>query len=349
MKRWIALLLVLCLYPFFGLCEEEDYVFAQPGDSGADVRLMLEKARDLGFLKDLPDETEEYLPEYETGIREMEKALDLTEDGIIRLSEFTEIETAVTKGNRGSLVQDLLERLFDLGYITKVLPEPHDVYEANYEAAVKKAEKALGLKADGIITGSEWEVLKAQRPKTPDKVKNLRGSGRNQKVTLSWSPVRGAAYYRIYRDGILLAQISAGKAQYVDGNVSMGDYHSYHIIACKYKLVSSPSDTVGVEVPIVYTTANFKQMKENSELIYVKFGTSKWNSARVKGSDYYITASQTIGGRTYTATLIMEDYRNWTGKLITSYPNIKTCSGWGYLEVKNGSITIYLHHIYYNW
>jgi hypothetical protein len=360
MKK-IAILLMVCLLVFgaAGTAEETDYIFAQPGDSGGDVEILLLKCAELGFIKELPEGTDEYPEEYRETIQNMEKALGLTEDGVIWLSEFEELETAVGVGTESPQVKDMLERLFELGYIREVLPEPHTVYEKKYEAAVKKAEKALELQADGILTASEQSAIKNKCRTLPqlDQVKTCSARYGSGKVTVSWGAVKGAVSYTVYRNGMMLQTVN-GKTSFVDTDAHMGDYLEYYVKAKSYLRSGPISKTASVEVPITYKSATLKDLHNSGDQYltqdtqHVKLGTMKFLSGTVSGVDFKIEVSQKIGSSTYYATLVLDDYKTWTGSVpnINSEKNrISSISGNGYVISSGSHPVLIMNHISYNY
>lgn len=251
MKRLLVLLVFLSiLIRACASCEEEDYIIAQPGDSGVDVEIVLGKGKELGFIQELADGTDEYAEEYVPGIMQMEQALGLTEDGIIHLSEFTEIETAIAKGSKSETVKEMLERLFESGYIRNILPAKHDTYDKEYESAVKNAEKKLGLRVDGILTASEQEALRNES------LEELAAPGRisvklNQgTATVSWSAVQGAVYYTVIRDGSEVVKVGR-ETSWIDNDAEMGETHKYSVRAETYLRQSRLSAVETVKIPFV--------------------------------------------------------------------------------------------------
>ena len=356
-KRIVFILIVCIAVGQLTICPaEENYVIAQPGDQGGDVELVLSKCAELGFIKNLPDGTDLYSEEYETEIRAMEKALGFQEDGIIHLDEFEELEKAIGKGSENSTVQEMLERLYDLGYIQTALPEKHSLYDAKYVNAVKNAEKKLGLHADGILLRSEIETIRKQKFDRLTEVKNVRASSKNGKVTVSWSPVKGAVRYSIYRGGGFYKTVT-GKTSFTDENVEMGYSYSYSVKAESYRRATSVSNSVSVEVEIVYTRSNLKEVKEyvrTKQSAYITLSNLKYEYGRTSGKNYIIGVSQTINGLTYNAVLRLEDFRDWTGSVPSidrkAISKITSCKGYISLPDSTGSIpTIILTNISYSY
>lgn len=350
----ILVLAALTVLPLSAIAAEYDPTLAQPGDEGCDVEVVLKACRLLGTLPNLPDGEQVYRDEYINGVKALEKKLKLEADGVIHLSEFQWLEQPLTELSKGSDVKKLLEQLFDLGYITSALPERHDTWEKKYTSAVRKAEKELQLHEDGIL--SQYELTKlnqifAVRVKAPDTVRNLKATDSSGKVNLSWSAVKGAAYYRIYRENTLIATVY-GKTSYQDVNAKQGHGYTYHVSACKYSLSSHPSD-VYVYVNPVYKSYSIKQIMENGYKmrdVYVQFGSTKVSSRSWKGKDVHVTVYVTINGSRCYATLILEDYNNWdwNGQSLMSR-SIDTISGKGQVTRTGSELTIVMTSVSFTW
>ena len=128
MKRILCylVLILLCLSCHAALGEDAgDYICVQPGDSGFDVRIVLQTAAQFGYLKNLPEKERTYQESYVSAGTKLEKALALTADGIVKASEMDAIDGVLIQGSQGDSVKSILEKLADLGYITN-LPDSHD-------------------------------------------------------------------------------------------------------------------------------------------------------------------------------------------------------------------------------
>jgi hypothetical protein len=114
--------------------------------------------------------------------------------------------------------------------------------------AVKKAEKVLDLTVDGYLTPDEQAVILKQYASKPDKVKKLTAKASNGVVSLSWSSVKGAYFYDLYRDSEKIATVTG--TSYKDKNVDMAQYYTYAIVACNYSesSVITPSNMVYVDI-----------------------------------------------------------------------------------------------------
>ena len=166
MKR--CLTLIFCLVMLFpavraAALDEPDLILMEPGDSGYDTATMLKKCAGLGYLKNMPEGEDVYQEAYRDAVMAMEAALGLTADGVIWLSEFVELEDLLYEGCEGSKVRSVLAKLYDLGYLTGLLPEGSNKWEKKHTAGIRKAEKALGLTQDGVLTGSEIKVILGQK------------------------------------------------------------------------------------------------------------------------------------------------------------------------------------------
>ncbi len=158
------------------LSPEEDaggYKILQKGDSGADVKALQEALIELGYLKGTAD------GDFGTGTENAVKAFQTKNDypvtGIMDANlqaflytgspknasgEKTNVKTlspvegvSMKKGNKGSQVKALQERLKELGYYKDT---PTGTYDTNTIGAVRSFQKKNGLKADGTA-GAETQ------------------------------------------------------------------------------------------------------------------------------------------------------------------------------------------------
>lgn len=248
-SRVIAFIILVQLLLSSTALGENSIVIAQPGDSGVDVEIVLAKCKELGFIENLPSGADEYTERYLPDITRMEQALCLKADGIIDLDEFLEIETAIAVGSRGEIPRQMLERLYDLGYIKNILPLPHTVYEAQYQTIVKNLEKKLGLTADGILTRSERKRIEKEPLPDLQEIKNLNAKYINGGVTLSWTAVKGAVQYIVYRGGTEIGKTD--KPPFEDYSIEMNHRYSYTVKAASYNKLSKTSNTKMMEIPFV--------------------------------------------------------------------------------------------------
>lgn len=355
--------MLLALYlAFAGVClAEDDYVFAQPGDSGADVELALSRCAELGFLKNLPAAADVYLADYEPGIMEMEKALGLTADGILHLKEYEEIEFAIFQGAKGNAVKEMLEWLYELGYIREKLPEPHDVYEKKYVTAVRNAEKRLGLTADGVLTGSEQQVIRAQPLPAIGEISRVNLKRNQANVTVSWNGVKGGVSYAVYRDGKKVKVIE-GKTSWTDEDLPVNRTYSYKVQPLSYLQQGQMSRSESIKVPILYLSVTLRDIHKSGDKYtksgyYVKLGNMKYISGMIIGRDsktskYSIEVRQQVNGRTYFATLILENYRTWSGDVPRIHAlrfKIKNISGQGRVQEGGSHPVIILNDIHWTY
>lgn len=258
---FIVLLVFLCCA--FG---EDDYVIAQLGDSGADVEIVLSKCHELGFLDNLPQNADEYLEMYIPAITRMENALGLTEDGIIWLSEFEELEPAIGPGSSGEAVSEVLERLYQHGIIKKVLPKVHATYDEEYISAVKSMERKLGLNEDGILTKSEQEKISNEPLPELSVVKSINVKYSKGDVTLSWKAVQNATGYIVYRDSSEIGRVNENQTSYVDKECVDTGKHDYSIRAVSYFTQSGLSDKKYIQIPAPQSI-EFRDRQDKSRVI----------------------------------------------------------------------------------
>lgn len=332
----MALMLPACAMAL----DEPDVILAQPGDSGYDVRIVLEKCATLGTIKNLPDGEEKYEESYRDGVIELETRLGFTADGIVHLSEFLEIEGMLCEGSKSNTVKQIIEQLRNLEYLTGELPEPHELWLKKYTAGVIKAEKALNLTPDGLLTPSEVETILAQKVDVPGGIKTLKLSASNGKVNVSWSAAKGAIYYKVYRDGLEVAFVY-GETSWQDTQVKEGYSYDYYVRPYKYGKPGKSSPKETIEVKPNYRSTNLKEIIENPAKYrdaYVKLGNMQVDSYGWSENDLRVSVHIKNANKTYYAVLILEDYENWTGKKIYNY-KLKTINGTG-LVTKTGTTPI---------
>ena len=354
MKR--CLTLIFCLVMLFpavraAALDEPDLILMEPGDSGYDTATMLKKCAGLGYLKNMPEGEDVYQEAYRDAVMAMEAALGLTADGVIWLSEFVELEDLLYEGCEGSKVRSVLAKLYDLGYLTGLLPEGSNKWEKKHTAGIRKAEKALGLTQDGVLTGSEIKVILGQKVEKPAAVKNLKVKAANGKVNVSWSASKGAAYYEVYRDGLRVATVT-GKTSWQDTGVQQGWSYSYRVVACKYMVHSADSTIESVYVEPVYKSIGLKEVVTNRpkyDGAFVKLGTMQYSSYSWSGKNLILSVYVKSGNTYYRARLVLEDYANWTGERIYNY-RVKTVNGTGQVtSVGTTTVEITMHSINYQW
>ena len=348
LKHLTALLVGCMLIGSAASLAEEDYIIAKPGDSGYDVRIILETAQKLGFLEQLPKDAETYTDEYLPVIQKLEEELSMEADGVIHLSEMEMLEGLIYPGSDGEAVEKILLKLANLGYIKK-LPEKHSVYEQTYVTAVKAAEKKLSLIPDGYLTPAEQKAIMEEKSVIPDAVKNVKITSQNGTAVIRWSSSRNAVEYHVRRDGVVIATVMG--TSYTDTDVKMGEYYHYTIIPQRYGSVGI-SAGAGVTIEPVYKKTSLQEMYNGTAAPYVQLPSLHWISGTVVGSDYHVRVSQKVGGRTYYATLILDDYKNWNWMgtdIAYDARRIRTVSGKGRYEKNGSEVMIYMSNIRYNW
>lgn len=219
-----------------------DFVIMAIGDSQKAMGIILEIAKGMEYLESYPKGEIEYKAKYEKTVKKIEKLLDLEEDGIIALSEMAEISSLIYPLKEGTEVKKLLEKLSDLGYFSN-LSDNHQKYEkGRYMNGIKKAENALGLQVDGLITQEEYDIIMSQRVIAPGKPKNLKATVSGNSVTLSWGEVKGSVFYKVYRGDKLIAETK--ERRYVDKSIKRKEVYNYYVKACKYT-VDGETEWVG--------------------------------------------------------------------------------------------------------
>ena len=322
MIKRLATLLTTCmiLACSAAVCEEDDYICAQPGDCGGDVRIVLQTAQELGFLADLDKDQDAYLEEYIPSIQEMEKALSLEADGIIHLSELDALDGIIYPGMSGQKVKRIMERLANLGYINN-LPDEHSVYDKQFINSVKNAERKLKLIPDGYLTATEQKVIGEETRIRPDALTNLKAVSKNGKAVLSWSPSKNAARYMITRDGRQIAVVT--KTTWTDETVSVDENYYYSVIPDRY-IVSGTGEEVKVYIDPVYKQVNIKDLYNHLQSYtgsdaFVKFTTprSRYATTEWDGDSTYFLFP--CSGN-YYIYLYCKNYKSWTWKRDTKKP-----------------------------
>lgn len=313
MKKIVLILLVLCMIPAAGLCEEqEDYICAQQADSGGDVRIVLEMAYNLGFLTELADDEETYREEYVPAVQALEEALSLEADGVIRLSEIVAIDGLAYPEISGTGIAGILKKLANLGYI-KDLPDDQMTYEEKYVKAVKDAEKKLDLTPDGYLTVEEQETILQQEPVKPDELKNLKVVSKDGKAVLSWSASKNAVRYSVRRDGVQIAAVKG--TSFTDDTVEMARTYQYSVYPERYgEFGKTKSEEIYIEP--VYKSIDINNLYENLDSYiatqaFVRISTNRTKnfSFTWAGDDIYFLFPYS-GGK--YVSLYCENYRNWT-------------------------------------
>ncbi|QTE71585.1 trypsin-like peptidase domain-containing protein [Clostridiales bacterium FE2011] len=212
------------------------YELIKPESQGDHVEEILVYIKLLGIKTKGKIDTKIYKEEYIPYVQTIEEHFGFNNDGFITIDEYMELSDAICTGDDSSNVQALLEKLTDLSFIQK-LTEKHSVYENKYTNSIKKAEKALGLREDGIITKDEYNAIISLNVEKPEKPRNLKMSVKNDTVTITWSKVKGAINYEVWRGSILLGTTTQSK--WVDKEVETGNYYTYKVIAKKYTVESN--------------------------------------------------------------------------------------------------------------
>lgn len=312
----------------------EDYAVVSPGDTGERALAVLAMARDMEFLEALPKSETAYKEKYARAVKAMEKALGLEADGVIRLSEMAQLAGLLYPGQSEPEAKAVLEKLCDLGYIES-LPEEHDVYKAKYKAAVKRAEKALGLQADGFLTEAERKTLLRQASPAPEPVKNLKFTSNEGTIKITWSAAKNAKWYEIYRDWELIA--TTQKTSYTDKDVQMGLSYAYEVRPCNYSR-DYRSDAEVVYVEPVYTAVSVAKLSQKPDQYlsaFVRVSGLRRVSQSFSGNDLKLLCRYTADHHTYYVYLLLENYHDWDwedGNGIASCNTVSSISGKGQVQ-----------------
>ena len=163
------------------LSPEEDaggYRILQKGDSGAEVVALQEALIELGFLKGTADgefgaATEKAVIAFQqkndypaTGIMDRDIQAFLYSDTVKNAAgEKVNVKTlspaedvSMRRGNKGSAVKALQQRLQELGYLKKA---PSGTYDSDTIGAVRSFQKKNGIKADGTADAATRRAIYA--------------------------------------------------------------------------------------------------------------------------------------------------------------------------------------------
>ena len=241
---------------------------------------MLDLLKVLGIKADIPSDERTYREAYEPFIRQMEEHFGMVSDGIFTLDEYVELKDVYYPGCEISAGY-LLGKLADMGYIAK-LPEDHSRYENRYRNMVVKAETDLSLLADGIITGSEYQVLLEYPVEAPARAENLKLTVKNDTVTLSWSKVPGAVYYEVswvsdddQGSGQRILSRFRNRSEVSRTNwtwkgMETGVTMSFYVVPCKYS-VKGEESSVSKYIDIYYQPVSASQFISRKDSLYGKY------------------------------------------------------------------------------
>jgi len=208
-------------------------------------------------------------------------------------------------------VEYLLEKLYDLGFITEKLPSSHASYSASYKSAVKKAEKQYGLTEDGILTSDEQNTIFNKTVTPPGMPTNVKSSVSGTTITLTWNKVKDAVYYNIWLNGLIID--TAKGTSYTYSNAEKGTWYTFHVSAAKYTVRSS-ANTESVDV-VLYASPTISELEKDPDLWewkYVKISNTKMVRKIYEGNDIYILVKKTENGKTHHLYLKIGGYKDWT-------------------------------------
>ena len=310
-------------------CALEETVLAAPQLTGEYTLKVLTMARDMGFIKKLDKNENTYDEKYTEGVSLMESTLGLNGDGRITLAEAEALENVIYPGSSGEQVKAVLEKLCDLGYIDK-LNDDHGTYASKLKKSVQKAEKALGLAGDGILTPEEQTAILNRPVEAPGKVTNVKVKISKGDVTLTWSKVKGAKYYTIFRDGKQIGRTE--NAKYTDENATMGEFHAYEVLANKYTQAGTQKSWDHVYVEPVYESVSLKNIWGYSAASHIKVSGVRKESQMWDGDDLIMLVYKKIDGTKYRMFLRFENYNtgwDWDNGGIASQRGLDTINAKG--------------------
>ncbi len=259
---------------------ETEFYVMQLGCQGDIVKEVLALMKPAGIKVNVSQDENVYKEEYVQAIQKLEEHFGLKSDGNISLDDYSVIRGAVYPGVKSERVCELFEKLADLLYLSK-LPESHDTYEQKYLKGVEKAEKALGLLDDGIVTQNEFDTIMEQKV-------DITGPARldvqisNDKATLTWPKVSGALYYEVSCDDEVLG--TTEKTTWVQKNIKTGVYSNFSVRAKKYTVYSLPRSN-SKYIPPFYTRVSVSDICKNPKAYvgkYVEVVNLKFDGWRIK-------------------------------------------------------------------
>ena len=138
---------------------------------------------------------------------------------------------------------------------------------------------------------------------------------------------------------------------WTDKDVNMAEYYNYSVVPERYG-TTGQSKSEGVYIEPVYQSVSMAELCKNRfkyKNCYVKFGSTKVSSYRANGKDYLIILSVKANNLSYSVILIMEDYKNWSGEVISRF-KLTSISGSGKVTSVNGtSIRIVMSSVSYSY
>lgn len=351
MKRMLICLLLLCLLLPAARAETapdpgEDPVCVAPGDTGFDTAIVLQVAEKMGFIKFKEKIENTYREEYVAGVQKMEKAMGLTDDGIIHVSEIEDIDGVLYQGASGSDVEKMLEHLADLGYLTS-LAEKHDTYTDKHAAGVKKAEKALGLASDGYVTRKELKAILAVSVEKPAALQGLKITAQSGKATLKWNASKNAVGYRItrtiYGDVNKTDKVADVKGTtWTDSDPAiMGRYVSYTVTPYRYSC-DGTGRSEDLYINPAYKSVTASELNANTSKYmntFVKVTTNRSSKYTFSFSGDDCLFRFPCGNGNYVF-LKCVGYKQWTwnGKALHYYKDVQVTAEGKVVEVKTVSI-----------
>ena len=304
----------------------EEYVMMEPGTKGKIVTEVTALFKPLGINTRTEENEKEYKDTYVPAVQKVEEHFGMNGDGKITLSEYAIIRNAVYPGSKATNVKGLLEKLADLSYINN-LSKDHSAYETKYTNAIKKAEKEMGLLADGIVTQAEYDTIMNKHVDMPARPDKFTVNIKNDTVTLTWSKVPGAISYDVYKDSKLLG--TTEKTTWTEKNVQTGVTVVYKVRAKKYT-VNGTEKVEKVKIEKYYAPVSVSELTKNMGIYtgkYVKINNLKiagwWvhspngkfsdDSTAIKNAqtkDDYDIFFLCYTGASYIE-IVLKDYKSW--------------------------------------
>ena len=248
---------------------DQDYFVMRVGDSGEVPEYIMSLIRILEIGRNIPRNETEYKEGYVDYVKILEENFGLISDGMISAEEYVYLQDLIYRGATGERVQQLVEKLFDMGYL-RSLEKDHTTYVNSYYNGIKNAEKELEQNEDGVVTPEEFEKIMAQEVEI-SKPENVKAQINKNVATITWSRVPGAISYEVYEntetDRVKLGETK--ECRWVQKDIETGVTKNYIVVAKKYTIESEESVSVYAEK--YYVPISIKEIYDNYEKYVGKY------------------------------------------------------------------------------
>ena len=321
---------------------ETEKIIVKPGDNSEAVAYVLNLVRIMEFGRDIPKNETEYSDQYVESIKNLEEYFGFDADKILTLDEYAFLQDLIYKGAIGERVQQLVEKLFDLGYL-KSLDKDHTLYVNGYYNGIKTVEKELDLNVDGVVTPEEFEKIMALKVEIA-RPENVQAKVNKDTVTLTWSKVPGALIYEIYA-GSPISQNreklgETGECRWVQKDVVTGETHDYIVVAKKYTVESEAYVSVYAEK--YYIPVSIKELNEN----YAKYEGKYVEIKKAGFEDWLVMKDKEKKEKNYNSISWLQYSDGYDLKILCTISRygvefvLKNYKGWGWDYKKKDLATL---------